>query len=522
MEYAVLNPSGLKPTMDRVSPSPRLSSLNGKTVYCIAQDRLLFMGEIAKYLQKHAPGVQTVVKRKPGGFAKEDPELREEVIKNADAMIFGTAMGGGSGMAGTDWTVKVEKRGVPAVYLVGEPYVNDIRVSAEMRGMPALRTLAVHLVEEEKVTTDITPEQYSKIALKIIDALTKPLTDQEKKAGKIVPEKQPRIAMTGALDEVQDYFYAQHWTDGLPIIPPTEEKVAKMLQGTSHRPDEVVTTSMFPEELTATVEKIAIVGVMAGCRPEYMPVLLAMVEAWGKGSFNLLVRSASSASFMTIVNGPIRNEIKMNSKINAMGPCNMANASIGRFSRLSVINLGGSYPGTNDMSAQGNPSKYSFCFPENEEDNPWEPFHVSAGFKANESVITTLTGGWNYRNFIGQHPDIFLDSIAKVIVHFQGTGGAFILMTPSAARLFASRGMTKKDVERYISEHAVAPVSELKKNFPLPASLEANKNLAGDTLVQAYAPDSIKVLVVGGESGNPTLQVWTYFSPSTASVDKWR
>jgi hypothetical protein len=522
MKYAVLNPSGLKPTMDRVPPSPRLPSLNGKMIYCVAQDRPLFLGEIAKYIQKHAPRVQAIVKKKPGGFAREDPELREEVIKNADAMIFGTAMGGGSGMAGTGWTINVEKRGVPAVYLVGEPYVKDIRASAEMKGMPALRTLKVPLVEEEKVIADITPEKYSEMALKIIDSLTEPLTDQEKKAGKTIPEKPPRIALTGTLDEVQDYFYEQHWTDGLPIIPPTEEKVAKMLQGTSHQPDEVVTTSMFPEELTATVEKIAIVGVMAGCRPEFMPVLLAMVEAWGKGSFNLLVRSASSASFMTIVNGPIRNEIKMNPQINAMGPCNLANASIGRFSRLSVINLGGSYPGTNDMSAQGHPTKYSFCFPENEEDNPWEPFHVSMGYKANESIITTLTGGWNYRNFIGQRPEIFLDSIAKVIVHFQGPNGAFILMTPSAARLFSSRGMKKKEVEQYIWEHAVTPISELKNNFPVATMLENIKNLAGDTLIQAYPRDSIKVLVVGGESGNPTLQAWTFFSPSTTSVDKWR
>lgn len=520
MNYEVLNPRGVRDDMKRYPLSPRLKSLAGKTVYCVTMVKSTFMEELANHLTKFNPGVKTIFKIKPGGFATDaPPELQEEIVKNADALIYGTGIGGGTGMAGTGRVIEMEKQGIPSVYTVGEPFVPDIKVSAEMRGMPDLRIVPIHLVEEVRVKEDITEEQYQAMISKIVDALTMPLTAEEKKAGTIVSKKPPRIAMTGTLTEVQDYYYSQKWTDGLPIIPPTEEKVKEMLKGTSHSPDEVVTTRMWPEELSATVEKVAIVGVMAGCRPEYMPVLLAMVKAWDKGPFNLLVRSGSSSSTMTIVNGPVRREIGMNTDLNAMGPCNQANASLGRFLRMAIINLGGSWPSVNDMSALGSPVKYGFCFPENEEKNPWKPFHVSLGFKPDESVVSIMIGGWHHMsiNSYGQSPDFILGSIAKAIVSFQGANGAVVTMAPGMARHCAADGMSKEDVEQYIWDHAVVRVSEIRSS-----SMTNYAGLPDDTLVHVCQREVLKVVVTGGETSLSVTHVWSESPPSTESVDIWR
>jgi hypothetical protein len=256
-------------------------------------------------------------------------------------------------MWGSHWTIGLEKRGIPSVYVVDEPFVEDVKITLEKEGMPALRTVVV-----PHPCGSIPDEQYPEIISKLVKALITPLTEKEKQIGAPVQRKLGRVAISGTLDEVQDYFYEHHWSDGLPIIPPTEEKVKEMLKGTSHSPDEVVTTYMWPESWMVTVEKVAIVGVMAGCKPDYMPVLLAIIEAWGNGKhFESTVRSTTSFAFPILVNGPIRNQIGMNAGGNALGPGNRANATIGRFLRLAIINLGGSWPGINDMSSQGNTAK---------------------------------------------------------------------------------------------------------------------------------------------------------------------
>jgi hypothetical protein len=527
MEYSALNPRGLRQSIDRLPLSPRLPNLNGKIVYCVEMfNRRVFMKELSKRLAKYAPGVKTVYKEKLEGFAGSDKELLDEIAQKADAAICGTVMGGGSGMYGVYWLIELEKRGIPLVYLVGEALPGDntfkdvIQASAIKRGMPALRTIVVPLIEEYRVAKDLTEERSKKILLKIFDALTKPLTEEEKKAGQIVPQKQPRIAKTGTLAEIQDYFHNQRWTDGLPIIPPTEEMVKEFLKHTKHSPDEVVTTTMWPEELTVTVEKVAIVGVMAGCKPEYMPVLLAIVEAFGNSHIGVFLPSDSSPVLMTIVNGPIRNEIGMNAGRNAMGPCNRANATIGRFLTLSIISLGGLWPQINDLSAQGNPSRYCFCVPENEEKSPWKPFHVSMGHKPDESIVNILAGGWSHGNV----PTAFRPIKATLDVIAGGNAGPIILMSPGMARLCADDGMSKEDVEQYIWEHASAPLSELKTSgFPTPAMNKYN-DMPDDTLVPLYLREAVKVIIVGGESGMGIAQPWQMGAMSSppSSVDKWR
>src|SRR4051794_33261728 len=204
----------------------------------------------------------------------------------------------------------------------------------------------------------------------------------------------PRLVEPNTEDSLQQLFLENNWTDGLPIVLPTEKRVAAMLAATSRKPDEIV-GHMHPTEFRAdweyTVEKVAVNAVMAGARPEYFPVILAMAASGtsARGS------TSSSAGALSVVNGPIRNELKMNPGIGAMGPYNHANATIGRAWGLLSTNLqGGSTPGLTYLGSQGN--AYSFTnltIPENEERSPWAPFHTQHGFSASDNTVSLFSGG---------------------------------------------------------------------------------------------------------------------------------
>src|SRR5207237_703998 len=201
----------------------------------------------------------------------------------------------------------------------------------------------------------------------------------------------PRVLEPDTEDNLQRLFIENKWTDGLPIVLPTERRVAEMLSATSRKPDEIV-GRMQPTEFRGkweyTVEKVAVNAVMAGARPEYFPVILALAasEVSARGS------TSSSASAMVVANGPIRQEIGMNCGIGAMGPYNHANATIGRAYGLLSQNLqGGSEPGLTYLGSQGNNYAYnSICFAENEERSPWEPLHLSKGFKSSDSTVSAF------------------------------------------------------------------------------------------------------------------------------------
>lgn len=519
--YTVLNPQGVRAPIDRVIMNPRPSSLDGKTVYVVAQDRIPFTQELANRFQAYVPGATVEFRRKITWLGPLDLDLEAELKDNADAVIYGTAMGGGSGNSAVESTIYVESLGIPAVYVVTEPYAADVDASAEQYGMPAMRYVLVPLVEEADITTDITDAQYTEFCTEIFDALTVPLNEEESRTDpEVVPEPPPRIAMTGTFDEVQDYFYDQQWTDGLPIVPPTEERVREMLAGTSHSPDEVVAIQMAPEDLTVTVEKVAVVGAMAGCKPEYMPVLLAITEAWGGEGHDhgQTLRSDSSFQLMLTVNGPIRNEIGMNSDLGALGPGNQANATIGRFFNLSLYCLGGAIRGINDMGSLGNSNRYSFCFGENEEMLPegWEPFHVQKGYDAGESVVSLFSGGWGSWGFLGD-----LDDIAKAVAAFSTSKGTTtILMDWGGAQIYAEQGMTKEDISQIVFDLACEQIEEVEINwfsFVLPAMITALPS------PDQTAAESVGVIVVGGKAGLPNVQAWQFNpNPDMVSIDKWR
>ncbi|OIQ94745.1 hypothetical protein GALL_232990 [mine drainage metagenome] len=441
-------------------------------------------------------------------------------------------------MWGSHWTMELEQKGIPGVFIVDEPFQADLQITCDKEGMSKLRRVVV-----PHPCGDVSDEQLPAFMPQFVTALTAALSDEERHPAAKKHETPARIAFKGTLSEVNQFFYKRGWSDGLPLIPPTEKAVAAMLKGTRHAPEEIVTKNMLPESMTVTVENVATVAVMAGCEPKYLPLLLSIIEAFDNDWFSSTVRSTTSFSFAILVNGPGAKKLGMNAGINALGSGteNKANATIGRFLRLAIICLGGSRSRVNDMSSIGNPSKYSFAFAENEERSPWEPYHVSSGYSADQNVVTVMTGGWSHNSPFGKiEHDVVrgLDSIARTIANYELPNGCLLLMDPMAARKIAAQGYTKQATEEYIWSRAtrtladfqadafyswfIEPVLKGKEWYGRKALWPASYlDLGPDDEVQIFPAGSVRIVVVGGET-NTFTQSWQLARPSSVVIDKWK
>lgn len=529
-----LNPRGFMPEVTLHPLASRVPDLNDKVVYLITQkaegsemEKVFAMAR--EELLKRFPKVNIVFKYKPSAYMTDDPALWNEMVKNAQAFIYGAAPSASTTHWVVTWAAGLEKRGLPGVVILYDACADTAKTTSEVMGVP-IRWATVSYPPNK-----MSNEQKTKVMENVVKGIILQPTEREKQVGKYTPLKPPRIALEGTYEEIQDYFYKQGWTDGLPIIPPTEEKVKEMLKGTNHAPDKMVATTMWPEKWHVNVEKVAINGIMAGCKPGYMPILLATAEAWSKGHFASSVRSTNSFSYMQVVNGPIRKEINMNAGTYALGPGNHANATIGRALRLFIVNLGGGKTEVNILGTQGNPSAYTFCLPENEEMSPWEPFSVDQGFKPGESAVTIFSGGWCHA---GNYLAGDLEKLAKAMRGFEFPNGIVALLSPKAARLQASKGKSKKDVEEFIWKNATLPLKEFRKDTYYSWFIEPilkGKEMYGQKYVwpkeyltlpenaevPVYPRIYINVVVVGAET-TPMMQGWKMAYPSTISVDKWR
>ena len=253
-------------------------------------------------------------------------------------------------------------------------------------------------------------------------------------------------------DDVGEFFYKQGWTDGLPIVPPTESKVAAILAALRRAPSDVVAL-VAPRMAEATAEKIAINMVMAGCAPEHAPVVAAAVDAMCQPTFNL-------HGIQTTTN-PVA---PLNCGRNALGPGRRANAAIGRAIRFVQQNVGGAIPGEVDKSTLGMPGKYTFCFGEDEENSPWAPLHVERGFAPSESVATVI-GAQGTQNvcYLGQRGRGALDLLADAMAAkgnnnvFIGAGQPLVVLPSGHARRLAAEGFSKGDVQEYLWEASSIP-----------------------------------------------------------------
>jgi hypothetical protein len=373
----------------------------------------------------------------------------------------------------------------------------------------------------------------------VIEALTKPVSEDEFTAD-FAPVSRTGVRQTALEpdtdDNLQRLFYERGWTDGLPIMLPTEERVAEMLSGMNRAPDEVVTEIFLhdtQEYLKFTVEMVAIIGVMAGARPEHLPVLLAIAST-GHPS---IPGSTTPFACMLLVNGPIRNEIEMNSGIGAFSPRTLANSVIGRAWTLLTINWGYLRLRKQFWTSQGNPIGYNnMCVAENEERSAWEPFHVQKKFRPDESVVS-LFRGWSFvNNVVGSSQrsvgkDMFLQLGAMPGLFSAAT----LILDPLVARHLKENDgfQSKLDFCRWLSENFTMPAgqfwgTDLIHMMMAPLADQGVepyaswKRLPEDALIKPYdKPENINIVVVGGET-SPMWKVSDFAYAVSASVDKWR
>jgi len=337
-----------------------------------------------------------------------------------------------------------------------------------------------------------------------------------------------RIEVGDDLWAAQEYFDEKGWGDGLPIIPPTEERVAWMLAAVKRAPQDVI-GAVPPRWAQATVEKIAINAVMAGCKPEYMPTLIACVEAITEPKLNLYALQATTGgpAVMIIINGPIRRQLNVNGGANALGEGWRANATIGRFVRLIQRNVGGSYPGTTCKATLGWPGKYSICFGENEEASPWEPLHVERGFKADQSTVTAISADASIRA-----SDLDSTKAVGILTNFaqrmEGPSGpeAIMVICPEHAKIIAGDGFSKMDVKKFVWQRAAYRMKDLPdETFYQRVKRRSDLKLTRDSVIPVTdKPEDILVVVAGGDgSQSQYIHVWGQSTPeggSTRSVSK--
>jgi hypothetical protein len=319
---------------------------------------------------------------------------------------------------------------------------------------------------------------------------------------------------------IEDYF-DRGWTDGLPIVPPTPERVQEFLD-VSHRSASDVIGTEPTKGRVITAEKVAINAVMAGCRPEYFPVVATAVEAMCEPEFNLHAITASTmgAAVLMVVGGPVVDEIGINSGVSVFGPGHRANATIGRAIRLVIINATGSSSGEIDKATLGHPGKYTWCMAENLDVSPWEPLHVERGLSESDSAVTIFAAlsGIQIANHVSQDPREILQSFQDGMFAIGANHGELnIVLCPEHIGHFRAAGWTKNQVKQALFEIAQRSDGDWR------AAGEVLPDSDDDTrmVTTASKPENINVLVAGGGAGafSSIIPLWTAGN-GTRSVTK--
>jgi hypothetical protein len=332
----------------------------------------------------------------------------------------------------------------------------------------------------------------------------------------------------GDLDEFNKLYIKRRWGDGLIIAPPTEEAVQRMLRHTRRAPHEVVAT-IAPGMGAATVEYIAIQGVMAGCYPEYLPVLIAAAQAVATRKFHLQAMQATTnpAAIWLIVNGPIARWLEMNSGAGCLGQGNWANATLGRALRLILQNIGGALPGEMDKATQGQPGKYTFCCAENEEANPWEPLHVERGFAADASTVSVagVLGTWSMNMTATQGEEV-IAMIGDTMQYpassdYIHAGAPFVLLSPQHAGVFHREGWSKAEVKRRLWEASKMRAGR-HKGSEYDRMVTARRaelgDIGPDTLLPiAEKPDDLSIVVAGGPGSHSVFMPVSAYTRSVTT-----
>jgi len=493
VDFEVLSPRADVDPIVNIGLQPRLDTLDGKTIGLFTTFKghwVLILDEIGKQLKAIHPNLKLTSFRYGKDLnaytqvaeVAKDSEVRPEFEKwlsGVDAVICANADAGSCTLYLTFNATLAELLGKPLVLTVDTKYVDLAQRSAELRGVPNLRLVELNLSDLscepsiEDYVNKVIPAAVAGVLDKIEGALVSPLSSEEASPRK--PSKAlPRIVHQGSLSEINTFFYKCGWAYGMPIMPPTEEAVAEMLTGTDLPADHVV-AKVPPMLGKATVEKIAINAVMAGCLPTHLPVLIAAVEAMVDPRMWIEAYTCSVASWapLLIVNGPIRNEIAVNCKGGFMSPYYRANAAIAHAFGLIVMNIAGISDGIEDKAIFGNEGRFGMCIGENEEDNPWESLHRSQGMAKEDNAVTLF---WpNERKLAMVATAGHVTDIVTAICDTMEPGGfdpgCAVILCPETARILHDGGFSRKDLIDYILEYARRPAAKMNLRW-----MSANKH----------------------------------------------
>ncbi len=539
----VHNPMGYPPKIAKKTPARRIEGLDGKTIYlvdCRFDDSIELLKQVQAWFGAHMPTVKTKLVSLNHYYGTDDPATWEDIKANGDAAIVGVGHCSTCAPAVTTHAITLEaKYGVPTVALHTDKFDRVVRSTARVGGLPGLDCVYVPQPVMGKSAEELRayvegndPITGRPVMLEVVESLTRGLC-----VGTDAPNDRstPRFVDADTEDNLHELFLRNHWTDMLPIVLPTRERVAAMLAGTSRKPDEVV-GRMQPTHNRGlweyTVEKVAVNAVMAGARPEYFPVILALAAAGvsARGS------TSSSAAAMVVVNGPVRHEIGMNCGIGAMGPYNHANATIGRAYGLLSQNLqGGSIPGDTFMGSQGNNLTYnSVTFAENEERSPWAPLHTRKGFKPEDSIVSVFYGCRSNTFCLGLRELFWREHVRDMLTGTDSNTAPCLLLDPITARQFIDRGgfTDVDDLIHWLWDTARVPAArywdlQLVQNYIYPRAtfgeepMATKLKAAPDELIPIFQEKDINVVVVGGESNGYWSMMGATWRKSV-SVDEWR
>jgi hypothetical protein len=435
--------------------------------------------------------------------------------------------------------------GVPTCPVVTTAFRQLCILNAAKRGMPRLR-----LVFSPHPVWGKSPDQLwaymngpdpatgKPMMKEVAGSLTDPLSADDKKTGTEKPSVGPPTFGPDTARNLQDFYRDSGYTDFLPIIIPTEEAVNEMLTGTSHHPDEVVgklAAGAF-DPWTFTVRHVAINAVMAGAKPEHLPVILAIASS----GWVSLMSSTNDLAYGALINGPVRNKLNMNYGIGALGPFAHSNAAIGRAWTLISKNLGNAgIPGDTYMGTMGNMLNYiNLIMVENEEASPWVPFHVQKGFKPEENVVSMFAGLSVSAGQVGKGSGIggtphFDQQYTDLFSTFTGFFGALVLCDPICAASLKEQGYDNKEkLVNYFYKNATQTAKEYRERnwsylFEYGQALKGVEpfatwyKLPDDTVIPKFPhPERIAVVVMGGQT-DPVSQVANFSYNKSVSIDKW-
>jgi hypothetical protein len=520
--------------------APRLKSLHGKKIG-ILKNRVpvgqIFYPHLDKALKSRMPGAEfRTWEISVLGDAEARAAKLGEIADNSDGVIVAMGMSGGSTTRTAPDAIRIEKSGKPVAFIVTKCFKSNARFLARSEGLEDLAVAPLILdyvpPEEEIEKLDIA----GKVADEVVAALTRwfpqpPDIAEVTEASLDFSGKD----LSSAQEEMERFFLNHGWSDGLPLVPPTEEAVDRMLEGASLPRDRIL-ARFPPGGMNATVEKIAVNAVMAGCLPQYMPVIMGAVEAITDPLFDLIgvqCTSGQVAPFFIVSGKKLIDELNVNDGFCAVGPGWKANAAIGRALKLIMMNLGQTWPGMNDMKAFGSPFRYYSLIGENEAAyaGVWEPLRIAEGFRDDQPTISVMPA-------MSWQPDLVLPTpptVERILSHISLQARVkydryalncmynnLVLISPTAFEAIRREGFSRKEIQEMLYEKIQLPGTEVfdGREGPvldrLPKQLiEKYRKDPSGPVPLLLNPENLKICVAGGPGPDMIAYIGTWgYGPS--------